>query len=452
MTIGNLQLAAVGEQDRFLIGNPTISFFRSSYLRYTNFAREWVKISPQGQPRCGSLIPFEIGKSGDMVANVYLALDGPIFTQPATAAPARTAVEHDNFKGSYMPYLGIERVQVSIGGQVVDEMHGDYMQLWSELTKRHSDDSTDTLAQAIHSTQSSGSTIPASNTEEKIYLPLPFWFATNPGLAFPLIALISQKLEISVEFPKLHNEAAGRYGLKDGIWNTAELMVEYVYLDAAERRHFAQDKLEYLITTHQKRVSNLEGSESSKSFELDFFHPVRWFAWGVGAFHQNSNGLTYAFSPSQLVSGALYDTTRITINNQDKESPKQSKFYSLIQPYSCRGKDGNRPWGSGYVLSTSDEQDKALNAIGSTSNTYYGTSFKALPSIYSFSLDITQPVQPMGALNFSRLDSSTLEVRGLFKDVPAATRNAFSTNMIILAESYNILRFQGGMGGLAYQS
>ena len=58
----------------------------------------------------------------------------------------------------------------------------------------------------------------------------------------------------------------------------------------------------------------------------------------------------------------------------------------------------------------------------------------------------------MGALNFSRLDSATLEVRGLFKDVPAATRNAFSTNMIILAESYNILRFQGGMGGLAYQS
>lgn len=60
-----------------------------------------------------------------------------------------------------------------IGGQVIDEMFGDYMQLWSELVQRNVDDETDTLASMLHSTQTTSS---APNTEETIYLPLPFWF------------------------------------------------------------------------------------------------------------------------------------------------------------------------------------------------------------------------------------------------------------------------------------
>jgi len=72
-------------------------------------------------------MPFEIGKSGDLVANVYLKLTGPVFTVLDTGSNNRTTAEHTAFKSSYTPYLGIERVQVTIGGQVIDEMFGDYM-------------------------------------------------------------------------------------------------------------------------------------------------------------------------------------------------------------------------------------------------------------------------------------------------------------------------------------
>lgn len=58
----------------------------------------------------------------------------------------------------------------------------------------------------------------------------------------------------------------------------------------------------------------------------------------------------------------------------------------------------------------------------------------------------------MGALNFSRLDSATLELRGVFGDVPPNVRGLFGTNIVVVAESYNVLRFRGGMAGLAYQS
>ena len=450
MTIGTLQLSAVGDQDRFLIGNPSMTFFRSQYNRYTNFAREWVRVDYQGQARCGSLMPFEIQKSGDLVSKVYLKLTGPIFTVSDTDSNNRTSSEQTAFKGSYVPYLGLERVQCVIGGQVIDEMFGDYMQLWSELVQRNVDDETDTLASMLHSTQTTSS---APNTEETIYLPLPFWFTQNPGLALPIISLISQKLELRIQFPDFHLTTDSKYTLRDNIWESAQLLVEYTFLDEAERRHFAQDKLEYLITTHQRRTQMVQGSENSRSLDLDFFHPVRWFGWGMGAVHNNSTGLSPAFSPLQLVTGALYDTARITINNSDRESAKDSKFYSYIVPYSSRGRNGNRVWGNSYSNLLGTLQDESYTTLNSGSAvTAFGNTYKTLPSIYSFSLDITQPVQPMGALNFSRLDSATLELRGLFRNLPSAIRSDFNTNIIVVAESYNVLRFQGGMAGLAYQS
>lgn len=455
MTIGNLQLAVVGDQDRFLIGNPSFTFFRSSYHKYTNFAREWIRISPQGQPRCGSLIPFEISKSGDLLANVYLEVDGPIFETDTDVVLAnnRTSAEHSAFKSSYSPYLGVERVQVVIGGQVIDEMYGDYMQLWSELTKRNTDDETDTLASMMASTASVTTSVATMNTAEMIYLPLPFWFTLNPGLALPIISLISQKLEIFVQFPKLHNEADQKYVLKSNIWNSVNLIVEYIFLDDAERRHFAQNTHEYLITTHQRRTQLVEGTEQSRSIDLDFLHPVRWFAWGMGSPQRNTNGLSSYFSPMQLVSGAPYSTARITLNRQDKESAKSSKFYQYLVPYSSRGSSGNRVWGNSYTDFLGNRQDEGLTTInGGSEVVVFSNSHKSLPSIYSFSLDITQTMQPMGALNFSRLDSATLELRGLFGDIPAAVRTLFTTNIVVVAESYNVLRFRGGMAGLAYQS
>ena len=454
MTVGTLQLSAVGEQDRFLIGNPSFTFFRSMYQRYTNFAREWVRVQMSGQARCGTLMPFEIGKSGDLVHHVYLEVTGPMFeNSTADLSSARDEAEHTAFKGTYSPYLGIERVQVVIGGQVIDEMFGDYMQVWSELVKRNNSDETDTLASLLHSSASTSGSLSSLNTEEKLYIPLPFWFTLNPGLALPLISLISQKLEIRVQFPEFHNESSTKYALKQDIWDTAELLVEYIFLDDTERRHFAQDKLEYLITTHQRRSQMVQGSEQSRTIDLDFFHPVRWMAWGMGTPHKNSNGFTDFFGPDQLVTGALYETARLTINNQDREAAKDSKFYSLIVPYSSRGSSGNHAWGTGYTGLLGSLQDGAYTALdGVNTVSVFANSHKCLPSVYSFSMDITQPVQPMGALNFSRLDSATLELRGMFNTLSSAVRSTFNTNIIVVAESYNVIRFQGGMAGLVYQS
>ena len=39
MSGGIAQLVAVGAQDAHLVGSPEVSFFRSTYKRYTNFSQ-----------------------------------------------------------------------------------------------------------------------------------------------------------------------------------------------------------------------------------------------------------------------------------------------------------------------------------------------------------------------------------------------------------------------------
>ena len=44
---GLLQLSAYGAQDFYLTGNPQISFFKTVYRRYTNFAMEFYTLTAE---------------------------------------------------------------------------------------------------------------------------------------------------------------------------------------------------------------------------------------------------------------------------------------------------------------------------------------------------------------------------------------------------------------------
>ena len=50
---GLLDLAAYGEQDVYLTGNPQITFFKTVYRRHTNFSMECVKQTWVGNPNAG---------------------------------------------------------------------------------------------------------------------------------------------------------------------------------------------------------------------------------------------------------------------------------------------------------------------------------------------------------------------------------------------------------------
>ena len=72
-----------------------------------------------------------------------------------------------------------------------------------------------------------------------------------------------------------------------------------------------------------------------------------------------------------------------------------------------------------------------------------------MPGIYSYSFALKpEEHQPSGTCNFSRIDNAQVAVT--LKDT--ATTGSTTTNLSLFALSYNVLRVQSGMAGLAFSN
>jgi hypothetical protein len=141
--------------------------------------------------------------------------------------------------------------------------------------------------------------------ETTLYVPLQFWFCTNPGLALPLIALQYHEVKINLDIRPIdeclwavttlncntnpYSGSAGQYAVGKPVPATiaynqsmvaASLYVDYVFLDTDERRRMAQNPHEYLITQLQFTGDESVGSSSNK-IKLNFNHPVKELIWVV---------------------------------------------------------------------------------------------------------------------------------------------------------------------------
>ena len=75
MSAGITQLIAVGAQDKWIMGDPEISFFSSTFKKHSNFSQSIEKqhISGAVKNNCMSSVQFE--RSSDLLGYVYLTLD-----------------------------------------------------------------------------------------------------------------------------------------------------------------------------------------------------------------------------------------------------------------------------------------------------------------------------------------------------------------------------------------
>jgi hypothetical protein len=138
-----------------------------------------------------------------------------------------------------------------------------------------------------------------------LYVPLQFWFCTNPGLALPLIALQYHEVKINLDIRPIdeclwavttlncntnpYSGLSGQYSVGRPVPATiaynqslvaASLYVDYVFLDTDERRRMAQNPHEYLISQLQFTGDESVGSSSNK-IKLNFNHPVKELIWVV---------------------------------------------------------------------------------------------------------------------------------------------------------------------------
>ena len=420
MTGGLLVLAAYGAQDKYVTGNPQITFFVAVYRRYTNFS---IIQTPQlfnGDINFGKKVYCQLERIGDLVNQMFLKIKLPSLEDYSYKTNDDNQV--DFYWVNSVGHALIKVIEIEIGGNLIDRQYGVWMEIWSELTipvnKRDG---------FFNMIGKSYNTINYDNNKELLlYVPLQFWFCKNIGLSLPLIALQSQEVRINLTIRNYDELIISSNGNTISSSPNREqlniisgnLEVDYIFLEEDERKIFTKNNLQYLITQTQVYAKSLDNNNSKEQIDFSFNHLISEIIWVL----QNSSVLNlypyggnewFNFSSKSYKNGEVNGSDpmlegKFIIEGNDLTEEKDYKYYRTVVPFQRHTSIPN--------------------------NFIYAYSFSLHPEEF----------QPSGTCNFSRIDSSILEVK-LSEDLEKPIIQIFAIN-------YNILNISEGMGGIEYSN
>lgn len=340
-----MQLVCYGAQDIFLTGNPSITYFKIVYRRHSNFSIESIQQTFSGHVGFGRTVTSLLTRDGDLLSGLLLEIQIPVLVDGQWV--------HD--LGNYL----VSRVDIEIGGQLIDRHYSDWLEIWSQLTvtASHRLGYNDMIGEGrVSSTgEYEGLQARGDHDIQKLMVPLQFWFCRNVGLSLPLIALQYHEIKLNITFANASDVIDN--GVIDGDL-TCSLYADYIYLDMDERRRFAQVAHEYLIEQVQfNGIEHYSGAGGSVSYPLQFNHPVKELIWTC----QDASNMVPASlifgGETTLIGGTRSDTARqifvdenfiyicgtslsTTLNNVDPQNPepgtrkgfiaKLNKDYSFV--------------------------------------------------------------------------------------------------------------------------
>ena len=337
---GLLQLVAYGAQDAYITGNPHITFWKVLYKRHTNFAMEAFRVNFTGAPQYGQRVVAVINRNADLMYKTYLEVQLPDTFSAADGAGVKWTAAYERRLG----YQLLKKIEVEIGGQIIDTHYGEWLFLWENLTSNFDNSvKLDSMTGGyLGGTETSA--VSCGGRPAVLYIPLQFWFCRNPGLALPLIALQYHEVRINVTLNPATDLVTGTPGTAGSVSTAASklpqlkdmsLYVDYVYLDVDERRRFAQQSHEYLIDQLQFGLQQTLTTSSAR-IDLTLNHPVKELVWvfqdarktDCGSELTKNIGFTQPFSYDDIV-----NRCRLQINGQDRFDERYGDYFWKVQPY-----------------------------------------------------------------------------------------------------------------------
>jgi len=265
-----LQLASLSSQDVYLTGNPEITLFKKTFLRYTNFSAETVQIAfDGGAVSFGSSTTATLEKSGDLISRIVLVVN----LEPLTS----------NIKWGYVDRIGhamIDSIRITIGQSDIDIQHSDWIDIYQRMNKDKSQSDNYNIMIGNIATLKS---IEYSHDGYQLFIPLEFWTCKNSTSVFPICA-VKDNFQITVKFKDSIN-VINYYGETEPseqylpTITSGYLLVDYIYLEPNEKSLFEHNNHEYLIEIVQDMTDTIVSSNTK--INLIFDKPTKYLIWYV---------------------------------------------------------------------------------------------------------------------------------------------------------------------------
>lgn len=224
MAGGLLNIIAVGANNVFLTGNPCKTFFKATYVKYSNFGLQKFRIDYDGlrelRPTEQSTFTFKIPRYADLLMDTYIVVTLPDIWSPVYPPTADTGYKWAPYEFKWIKNIGthmIKEVLITCGALTLQRYSGEYMaamvdrdfsaekkDLFYKMTGNIDELNDPAVAHGRTNSYPSASFTPAATGAEpsirgrNLYIPINTWFTLNSTCAFPLVALQYNELVISV--------------------------------------------------------------------------------------------------------------------------------------------------------------------------------------------------------------------------------------------------------------
>lgn len=431
---GYVNLLFEGAQDLFLSGQPQITFWKQTWRRHTNHAVESIPVQFTGQVDFGKKFTCLLPKSADLVHKMMLQITIP----PLTQVPAQLS----GSKIRWVDKLGhaiIKQVTVQINGHDIDSQTGEYMDVYTDLHLPESKKAAYHRMIGHVSSLHADATYPSvPDTGYTMFIPLRFWFCETSGLSLPTMTMQYAQIKLVVELRSLAELTIQSVAtdIFAGSLKDATLYCDCCWLDQDERQRFLDGKHEYLISQVQQVQETV--SLSLNTIRLTFSHPVKWFVVLIRKDEYTLANINQLFNYSttlqdRISTAAAFDdpidmhdavatgpilSMNLLLNSKERWQSRIGSYYNWVQPFQ---------WFDGCPTS---------------------------PGVYpySFALKPTDPSQPSGSLNFSRVTTAVLNLSYNPAVFLSSTGSACTATLQVYAVNSNILIVEKGQASVAFSS
>jgi hypothetical protein len=242
---GILNLIAQGNQNIILTGNPTKSFFKAKFSKYTNFGLQKFRINQVGQTELNiskeTKYSFKINRHADLLMDMYLVVTLPNIWSPVLNYIDASINEYRPYEFQWIKNIGcqlIKTVEFTIGGYLIQKFSGSYIQNMVERdfdsnkkqlfdimtgnTKELYDPANfsnrnNNYPNAFKIIDASTNAVEPSIASQQLYIPLNAWFSMSSYMALPLICLQYAELEVTFTLRPLKE----LYTIKDIKYDTS---------------------------------------------------------------------------------------------------------------------------------------------------------------------------------------------------------------------------------------